>query len=641
MKKNFLFFLSLIILNSSVLAQNWHNINFETGTTTGWNFAQGWCNGSNNPSTNNSVAAPGFYSIVTNTSTIGTQCTNGIDNYGGFPVVAPDGGNYSLLLNNNSGGSKVESVTTNSFIITPAVSNLTFKFAAVLQDAGHSDSTKPYFFIIVRGYKPFAALYTAFYDTTIAISSWQTSAIDSSVSFLPWTSVTIDLKSQISNNYTMYVDFFINDCTDGQHFGYAYVDGTTNNYNIVSQSPICQAGDSTILSGPPGMASYTWSGPKSGNSQNISTNLPGNYTLTTTSFFDFPSPDTLQYQIMVDTIKSSFIASTACSGSSAFFFDQSSGVPNFWQWDFGDLSAISNVQNPTHSYSTPGTYITSLIVSNTCGSNDTTYGSITIYPLPIMPILNPPIYCYAGQNNVLCDTTSTNVSYLWVGPQVGSISSCAQVSDYMNTWPGTYTLTLTDTNNCSKSTYCNVSFFPNPSVSFTLQKDTTQVGVWNAVPAYSSNVTNAKWYWGDGTSTNGLYPNHGYSTPGFYNICVSVYNSCGDTTNICNYDSLYKMANTSSMVSVNVVGSIASVNSIAKNNILSIHPNPTTGQFVIENITNDALVDVFDVNGKHVYSILIKETSKNIDISHLSDGVYTTSIKTSNHVFNKKIILLR
>jgi PGF-pre-PGF domain-containing protein len=45
------------------------------------------------------------------------------------------------------------------------------------------------------------------------------------------------------------------------------------------------------------------------------------------------------------------------------FTDTSTGTPTLWSWDFGD-GAKSTDRNPTHSYSTAGTYIVTLTVSN-------------------------------------------------------------------------------------------------------------------------------------------------------------------------------------------------------------------------------------------------------------------------------------
>jgi len=54
-----------------------------------------------------------------------------------------------------------------------------------------------------------------------------------------------------------------------------------------------------------------------------------------------------------------------------YFTDQSVGVPTSWSWNFGDGSAISNDQNPSHIY-TEGTYTVTLTVSGPGGSDTET-----------------------------------------------------------------------------------------------------------------------------------------------------------------------------------------------------------------------------------------------------------------------------
>ena len=50
------------------------------------------------------------------------------------------------------------------------------------------------------------------------------------------------------------------------------------------------------------------------------------------------------------------------------FTDTTTGRPTRWQWDFGDGNT-STLQNPTHTYSTLGTFVVTLIASNSQGSD--------------------------------------------------------------------------------------------------------------------------------------------------------------------------------------------------------------------------------------------------------------------------------
>jgi len=51
------------------------------------------------------------------------------------------------------------------------------------------------------------------------------------------------------------------------------------------------------------------------------------------------------------------------------FTDQSSGAPTSWSWTFGD-GGSSTAQNPSHTYTSAGTYTVSLTASNAQGSDD-------------------------------------------------------------------------------------------------------------------------------------------------------------------------------------------------------------------------------------------------------------------------------
>lgn len=62
------------------------------------------------------------------------------------------------------------------------------------------------------------------------------------------------------------------------------------------------------------------------------------------------------------------------------FTDESTNTPTSWAWDFGD-GGDSSAQNPTHEYTTAGTYTVALEATNAAGSDTETkvdYVSVTI-----------------------------------------------------------------------------------------------------------------------------------------------------------------------------------------------------------------------------------------------------------------------
>jgi len=206
----------------------------------------------------------------------------------------------------------------------------------------------------------------------------------------------------------------------------------------------------------------------------------------------------------------------------------------------------------------------------------------------------------------------------------------------------------TDVNNPTKNVSVSLNCSPTPtcvaSVTDSIFKDATPL-TWDIIPNYSSQVTSAIWYWGDGTSSNGLYPSHTYTTAGWYSICVTVYTSCGDSATSCRSDSLFRTMNNNgvgnSMVYANVIGNTTNVKHQVQDNIQTfIYPNPTSGQFIIEaNINEKHTVDIFDINGQHVFN-KVMDGKININLSNLNEGVYTVTIKTFDSIVNKKLVIV-
>jgi len=66
------------------------------------------------------------------------------------------------------------------------------------------------------------------------------------------------------------------------------------------------------------------------------------------------------------------------------FTDLSSGNPTSWSWNFGDGTAVSTEQNPTHVYQVEGAYNVTLTVTNSYGSDTITKtGANPSMPVPV------------------------------------------------------------------------------------------------------------------------------------------------------------------------------------------------------------------------------------------------------------------
>lgn len=148
-----------------------------------------------------------------------------------------------------------------------------------------------------------------------------------------------------------------------------------------------------------------------------------------------------------------------------FFYDQSSGSPSYWHWDFGD-NTTSSQQNPVHTYSSPGIYYVCLTIAN-LGSNCTsTYCDTVVVGnnqtgpcvASFTHSLNPNggVYFqgYANQNAV---------QYQWSFGD--GTSGSGQYINHVYSNPGTYTVCLTVFNNSGcQDTYCaQVSYGNNNS----------------------------------------------------------------------------------------------------------------------------------------------------------------------------------
>jgi PKD repeat protein len=144
--------------------------------------------------------------------------------------------------------------------------------------------------------------------------------------------------------------------------------------------------------------------------------------------------------------------SETSSGYDATFTDLSTQNPSSWLWDFGDGNT-STQQNPTHTYSTPGTYTVCLTTTNSCGSDSTCYSVDIVCDSPAADWTQTT----QGFDVSFTDqSTQGATSWLWDFGDGNTSTQQNPMHTYSST--GTYLVCLTSTNDCgSDSTCTNVS----------------------------------------------------------------------------------------------------------------------------------------------------------------------------------------
>jgi PKD repeat protein len=127
------------------------------------------------------------------------------------------------------------------------------------------------------------------------------------------------------------------------------------------------------------------------------------------------------------------------------FTDTSSNSPTSWSWDFGDGTALSTAQNPSHLYGTPGDYNVTLTASNASGPSVPPASNLIHVLIPV-PVSSYTFVQTPGTNTVTFTDTSTNSPNGWAWDFGDGNTSTTQSPVHTFAGPAPYTVTLTASN---------------------------------------------------------------------------------------------------------------------------------------------------------------------------------------------------
>lgn len=254
-----------------------------------------------------------------------------------------------------------------------------------------------------------------------------------------------------------------------------------------SNSPGCTGGAINLSANTStsNTLTYAWSGPNSFSSalsnptiSNATTAMAGTYTVTVSDASGITNTASTTVVVNISPTAGFSVNSNAqCFTGNNFVFTNSSvagsGTITGFSWSFGagaSLATASTVGPHTVTYSTTGTKVINLTVTNSNGCTATSTINVTVNPQPVASFtVNSNVQCFSGNSFVYSNTSTGGNTYAW------DFGSGASPSSATNFGPNTVTYSTTGTKNvvltvtsafgCTNTAAQNVTVSLTPSIT--------------------------------------------------------------------------------------------------------------------------------------------------------------------------------
>ena len=195
-------------------------------------------------------------------------------------------------------------------------------------------------------------------------------------------------------------------------------------------------------------------------------------------------------------------------------------------WDFGD-STSSSVANPSHIYSSAGSYMVSFSAKLINGCENKIIKMLDVYPKPSAGFtydsacINKPV--------IFIDTTADAINSIW---NINNEFFYGKNIEYFFPDTGSYEVFLYTVNDygCSDTAQMDVIVHPTPVAMMSIDPE---YGNPPLEVSFSTNSTGTNYFWdfGDLNSEIGSNVSHVYNNEGIYNVFLVVSNeyTCSDT----------------------------------------------------------------------------------------------------------------
>jgi hypothetical protein len=240
----------ILLLVTSISFAQCPNIGFENSNFSGWVGNRGSC-------------CPIIMTnagIVANRHTITSGIGTDVNTCNVVPIVAP-GSTRSARLGNDNINAEAEGLSYN-FTVTPLSNLISYQYAVVFEDPGHTPSQQPRFEASIIRANGTVIACTQFIATAgIGLAGFQScDRFDALgypilVRYKNWSTIAADVSAYMGQTLTL--RFRTGDCSQGGHFGYAYVDASCGPLQLAID--YCVNDMYAVVTAPSGFFSYLWS----------------------------------------------------------------------------------------------------------------------------------------------------------------------------------------------------------------------------------------------------------------------------------------------------------------------------------------------------------------------------------------------
>jgi hypothetical protein len=299
-------------------------------------------------------------------------------------------------------------------------------------------------------------------------------------------------------------------------------------------------------------------------------------------------------------------ATSFCTGGNVEL-TSSSATGNVWS---------TNATTQSITVTASGSYSVTVTDNNGCSASS----SVTTVNVSNAPI--PTVTASATQacsGDVVTLTASSGDSYSWSN---GATTQSIQV-----TTTGSYTVTTTNADACAgvgASDAVSVAFTATPTAAGSFTTNGNIVTFSNT----STGASSYSWDFGDFTNSSASAPVHAYAVNGNYQVVLTAINgNCTDTT----------------VLNVAITVSIEELMGLSN---LTIYPNPASETAVISfdnTLGNSFDIQLIDQLGRVIMSQNgVQASGSNlvtIDLTNLSDGLYSIQLTSNQNTISKRLIV--